>query len=181
MQTKISKKMLTLQLKKNFTIFILSFSLLTLLSGCGIYSFSGISLGTAKTVSIDFFENVAPIVNPNLSQTFTEEMKDKFVSQTSLVQVNRDGDLQFSGKIVGYETKPMDIQAGETAAMNRLTITVKVKFVNTTDDKYDFDRNFSWYEDYESSQNLADVESELTEKIVEKLVEDIFNASVVNW
>jgi len=167
-----------LRLKKNITIFVF---LSLLFSGCSIYSFSGATYGTAKTITIGFFDNVAPIINPTLSQTFTEELKDKFVSQSPLVMVNRNGDMTFEGKIVGYETKPMDIKAGEVAASNRLTITVKVKFVNNTEHKYDFDRNFSWYEDYESSQNLSDVEAELVEKIVEKLIEDIFNAAVVNW
>ncbi len=160
---------------------ILLIVLFTVASGCKIYSFSGADYGTAKTVSIDFFENIAPIINPNLSQSFTEDLKDKFVSETPLVLVNSNSDMSFEGKIVDYATKPMDIKAGEVAASNRLTITIKVKFTNKTEPKNDFDRNFSWYEDYESSSNLSDVEEELVEKIIEKLIDDIFNAAVVNW
>ena len=162
---------------KNFLLIIFS----VILSGCITYTFSGADYGTAETVRINFFDNVAPIINPDLSQVFTEKLRDKFVSQTPLTLVNRSGDMSFEGKIVGYAVKPMEIQSGETAASNRLTITIKVKFVNTTDHKLDYEKNFSWYADFESSSMLSVVESGLIEEITEKIVEDVFNAAVVNW
>ncbi len=153
--------------------------------GCKMnYSFTGASIppGT-ETVSIETFPNMAPIVNPMLSITLTEALKDKFMSQTSLQLINNDADLQFSGTIVGYRNTPTAIKAGEQsqAAMNRLTITVKVKYTNTMDPKADFDTKFSRYADYESSQDLHDVENTLADEIIDQIIDDIFNQSVVNW
>ena len=166
---------------KKHLIYIIFILTLLEFTSCGIYSFSGADYGKAETVRIDFFDNVATIINPNLSQVFTEKLKDKFVSQTPLDLVNRNGDLHFEGKITGYDVKPLEIQAGETAASNRLTITIKVKFTNNTLHKNDYDRTFSWYSDFDSSKNLADVETELMEEITETIVDDVFNAAVVNW
>ena len=149
--------------------------------GCGIYTFTGANYGNAKTVSIKYFENLAPVVNPQLSQMFYDKLTDKFVSQSPLQLVEDDGDLQFQGKIIGYDVKPIGIQAGETAASNRLTVTVRVKFINKTNPKNNFDRTFSWYADYSADQNLAQVEDQLIDQITDKIVEDIFNAAVVNW
>ena len=162
---------------KYFLLIILALTM----SGCITYTFSGAQYGTAESVRIDFFDNVAPIINPDLSQVFTEKLRDKFVSQTPLSLVNRNGDMSFEGKIIGYNVKPMEIQSGEVAASNRLTITIKVKYINNTEHDNDYEKNFSWYADFESSSNLSDVESELIEEITEKIVEDVFNAAVVNW
>jgi len=91
------------------------------------------------------------------------------------------GDFTFEGEITGYSVAPTAIQGNETAAMNRLTVTVHVKFTNTLDDAASYDKNFSTYEDFSSLQQLTQVEGELTDRIVEKLVDDIFNAAVANW
>jgi len=162
----------------NKLIFVL---LLLVWTSCGIYSFTGASYGTAKTVTIKYFENKAALVNPTLSQTFTEELKDKFLGQTPLKLVDSKGDLSFEGNITGYSTSPMGIQAGETAATNRLTITIKVKFTNKTDPKQDFEKSYSDYEDYESTQSLSEVESALVDVIIDKIIDKIFNDAVVNW
>ncbi len=164
-------------MNKIFLIIILFF-----ISGCGIYSFSGVNLEGAETVSFKYFDNVAPVVNPDLSLAIYDEMYTHFVSQTSLDYVQRDADIIFEGKIVGYDVKPIDIKAGETASHNRLTITVKVTFKNFKNPKYNFEnKSFSWYADFNASQNLADAEAELVEQITKKIIDDIFNASVVNW
>ena len=160
--------------------------LILLLNSCGSvkYSLSGASIHPdAKTVSVQYIQNNAPIINAQLSQLLTEELKDKFVSQTSLSLINGNGDLDFEGEITGYETKPMAIQNNDVAALNRLTITIRIKFTNSKDpdSKYDFDKSFSQYQDYESQFDLSQVEGDLVTKIVEQLVEDIFNESVVNW
>lgn len=137
-----------------------------------------------KSVSVAFFQNRAPIVNPTLSQEFTEKLKDKFISQTSLDMISGDGDLMFEGEITGYDTKPIAITGNnqtDRASLNRLTVTVKVKFVNQKDEKSNFDQQFVAYEDYNSELGLDAVEGDLIPLIIEKLVEDIFNRSVVNW
>jgi hypothetical protein len=152
------------------------------MSSCGIYSFTGASIHPqAKTISISTFPNLAPMVNPTLSQEFTEALQDKFQNQTSLTLVESNGDYEIEGEIVGYATTPMAIQGNETAALNRLTITVNVRFTNKFEEKESFEQRFSRYIDYDSSRNLSEVEQELVKQINEVLVEDIFNKAVVNW
>ncbi|MBN1988009.1 MAG: LptE family protein [Bacteroidales bacterium] len=153
------------------------------MQGCKVsYSFTGASISPeVKTVNVDYFQNLSSLVNPQLSGYLTEELKNRFVSQTSLNVVRADGDLQFSGQITGYSVTPIAIQSNEVAAQNRLTITVKVKFVNNKDPKQNYDKSFSRYADFESSQNFSSVESQLMPTIVGELVEDIFNNAVANW
>lgn len=153
-----------------------------LFSQCGIYSFSGVSLDSKdKTVNVKFFPNRAAIINPNLSQLFTEKLKDRFSSQTKLDLVDFNGDLTFEGEITGYNTKPVGINKDEQAEQNRLTVTVHVKYTSINNPKFNFDTSFSRYADYESSEILTDVEDALSEVIVDELIDDIFNKSVVNW
>ena len=158
-------------------------ALALLLGGCSVkYSFTGASISPeVKTVSIASFPNVASLVNPTLAASFTAALTEKFVTQTSLSLQNLGGDLDFAGEITTYDVAPVAIQGNETAALNRLTIAVHVKFVNLRDDKANFDRSFSAYEDYSANRPFSDVEGELVATIQEKLVEDIFNAAVANW
>lgn len=166
---------------KALRIFIVIFTSLVLTS-CGIYSFTGASISPdVKTVSIDFFESYAPLAPPTASQLFTEALKDIFLSQTNLVLVQSDGDLQFEGSIINYQANPMAIQGNETAALTRVTMTVKVKFTNQKDETQNFDTDFSRFEDFESSQDLSAVEEEILNSINDQLTQDIFNKSVTNW
>jgi len=152
------------------------------MTGCGVYSFTGASISPeTKTISIDRFPNNAMTVEPTLSQRFTDALRDKFQNETQLVMLNKGGDLHIEGSITGYRTSPVAIQANETAAMNRLTITVEVTFTNTIDDSQSFKSSFSRYEDYSSSRNLNEVQDGLIDEINEMLVQDIFNKAVVNW
>jgi len=149
---------------------------------CKNYSFTGASIPPeSHTATILFFPNRASIVNPSLSQQFTEKLRDKFVSETSLALVPQGGDLVFEGAIVDYITQPAAIQGNDNAALNRLTITVNVKFTNRVDAKNDFDQNFSRYVEYDAKINLASKEQELVDEINSQLVDDIFNKAVINW
>jgi hypothetical protein len=164
--------------------FVVSLYLLVVIaSGCSVkYSFTGASISPeVKTVSVDHFQNLAPLVNPTLSTTITEELKNKFVSQTRLSVISGFGDLTFSGEIRNYQVQPVAIQGNEVAAMNRLTIAVRVKFQNSKDPTQNYDKTFSQYEDFDSREQLALVEQDLVRIIVEKLIEDIFNNAVANW
>jgi hypothetical protein len=154
-----------------------------LVNGCKIkYSFSGASISPqVKTASIQYFQNRASIVQVGLSQSLTDALIDKCKSQTNLRIINGLGDVNFEGEISDYNTKPLTVSADATAAMNRFTITVKVKFTNAIDPEYSYEQSFSRYEDYDSSRNLSDVEADLSEKIIEMIVEDIFNRAFVNW
>lgn len=162
---------------------IILISIIALATGCSIsYSFTGASIPPdAKTVFVADFRNVAPLVNPSLANDMTEAMKDKFVGQTSLKLGDENADLYFEGSITAYGTQPVAIKTGDVAAQNRLTITVKVKFVNNKDKNANFDTSFSRYEDYDSQYSLTDVEDQLVKTIVESLVDDIFTKAVVNW
>ena len=152
------------------------------LAACGIYSFTGASISAdIETVSVDYFQNNASMVQPTLSNIMTERLKDQFTSQTNLSLTDAIGDLQFEGEITGYIVKPIAIQANETAAQNRLTISVKVTFTNNFDENQNYSQSFSHYADFDSSQDLSSVETELIDQIVEVLSENIFNKAVANW
>ncbi|MFP4663368.1 MAG: LptE family protein [Bacteroidales bacterium] len=159
------------------------FLLIFVTSSCisGGYSFTGASIGEAETIRVSHFPNRADVVNPGLSNVFTEALKDKFVQQTDLNLTNSNADMEFEGEITSYRISPRAIQGNETAALSRLTVTVKVEFINRTDESLNFESTFSAYSDYQSSKSLNSVEGELVDEIVEKLTEDIFNKAVVNW
>lgn len=155
-----------------------------LLGGCSVvkYSFSGTSIQPdVKTVTINYFEYKALKVNPSLSNDLTEAMKDKFRKLTKLEQVEMDGDLELQGAVTGYEVRASAVTANEVAAQNRLTVSVSLKFMNRKYPEEDFEKSFSAYSDYDSTNSLDAVEATLCEEIVEKLVEDMFNASVAQW
>ena len=155
-----------------------------LLGGCSKvkYSFSGTSIQPdVKTVTINYFEYKALKVNPTLSNDLTEAMKEKFRKLTKLEQVDMDGDLELSGTVTGYEVRAAAVTANEVAAMNRLTVNVSLKFTNRKYPEEDFEKSFSAYSDYDSTNSLDAVEASLCEEIVEKLAEDMFNASVAQW
>ena len=169
-------------MKKILAAVVLTASLL--LGGCSIvkYSFSGTSIDpSVKTVTINYFEYKALKVNPSLSNDLTEAMKDKFRKLTKLEQVEMDGDLELSGAVTGYEVRAAAVTANEVAAMNRLTVTASLKFTNRKFPEEDFEQSFSAYSDYDSNNSLDAVEASLCEEIVQKLIEDMFNASVAQW
>ena len=155
---------------------------LPLFNSCGIYSFSGTSIQPdVKTVTLNYFEYKALRVNPTLSNQLTESLKDQFKKMTKLEEVDMDGDIEIAGEITGYDVRAMAVTADEVAAQNRLTVSVKITFTNRKYPEDDFEKSFSQYADYDSTQALDAVESTLTEEIVKKLVDDIFNATVANW
>ena len=146
------------------------------------YSFTGANISPAvRTFSVYYFPNRARLVNPTLSQSFTEALREKLQRQTSLNELAEDGDLMFEGQITGYEVRPVSIQKDDRAAQNRLTVTVRVKYTNAIDPDQNIDRSFSAYEDFDSFLNLSDVEDSMVPEIITKLTEDIFNATLANW
>lgn len=150
---------------------------------CGIYSFSGTSIQPdINTITIGYFEYKALKVNPSLSNELTEAIRTRFRRMTRLEQVDTDGDLKITGEVTGYTVAASAVAAGDVASKNRLTITVKVNFTNRKYPEDNFeDKNFSGYADYDSTLSLDAVEAGLTTEIVDKLVEDIFNATVAQW
>jgi hypothetical protein len=167
---------------KKFQILLVLLMLITA-SACSIkYSFTGAPI-TAKTISIDFFPNKARLVNPSLSQVITDGFRDKFVNQTKMDLVEGDADMHIEGEIIDYKTNPVAIQGNEKAALNRLTISVKVRFTNNEPEKENdsFDQIFTSFEDYDASESFSSVEDQLVEIITERIITDVFNKAVVNW
>lgn len=168
-------------------LYIYIFAITIIFSGCKLQAVSyGTTGGTippeAKSYSVDFFQNKAPIVVPYLSGKFTEKLKEKLRDQSSLNEVtDMGGDLTFEGQITGYSMKPVNIQRNEIAAANRLTITIRVKYINPFNKKDSFDTSFSHYEDFPNDSPLSDYEEELINKIIIKIIDDIYNKAFVNW
>jgi hypothetical protein len=162
--------------------FIISIFIVVTFISCGAYSFTGGNTGDAKTIQIDFFPNQAPLVEPALTQRFTNDLQDLFTRQTNLTLTNSNGDLYFSGEITGYRITPMSGTSNQTAAQNRLTVTVNVRFVNKLVEEDDFEKTFSFYSDFDANAQLSgSVLETALDEILERVIQDIFNASVAKW
>ena len=146
---------------------------------CGIYSFTGTNIQSdVKTITIPFVEYKALRVNPSLSNELTEALQEKFRKLTSLEQVDEDGDLELVCEVTGYDVKATAITAGEVAAQNRLTVTVKIEFTNRKYPEDDVSQSFSAYEDFDSANSLDAVEGTLCTTIIEKIGAAILHATV---
>lgn len=176
-----------LKIKQSFRI--LALCILPFLGGCGIYSFTGANIAPSiQTISIDQFYDDTGEGPANLSINFTDQLRDYFLQNTNLGLVQENGDLHFEGSIVSYRLTPVAPTAvgNETrtdeAGLMRLTITVKAVYINSQDDTFNFDKSFSFYDDYDPrTTSLSAAEDQLIEVIFEQVVYDIFNASVANW
>ncbi|MFD0939932.1 LptE family protein [Pedobacter boryungensis] len=157
------------------------------LSGCG-YKFNGASTEGLKTIRVEFFENNAPLVVPNMSQLFTEDLKERIRTQSKLSITQNEADATFEGRITGYDIKPIAIQdnARPIAGANRLTITVQVKYTNNTKTEgtlsKSFDESFTAFEDFSlAGQSLQSQEQALIKKVNAKLTDNIFNRAFAQW
>lgn len=153
---------------------------------CGVYNFTGGNVGTAKTFQVNYFQNYATqspgsTFEPGMDRDLTLALQDRILNQSSLDLVNSGGDLLYEGEIVEYRISPMTATAQQTAAQNRLTVAVKVRFYNKTKEDSDFDQRFSFFYDYPANQQLSSVKSEAHEIIFERITQDIFNASLADW
>ena len=166
--------------KKKFIFLFLVIAIT--LKNCGIYSFSGTSIpDNTKSFYVNYINNVADLIQPTLSDNFTEELKTKCLNETPLVWQDKDADINFSGKIMNYSIQPVSIQNNEIAAKNRLTISVEITYQNKIDKSQNFNQLFSQYTDFESNQNFPEIEEELNNIIITNLIDDIFNKALVNW
>jgi hypothetical protein len=156
--------------------------IVTTLTSCA-YTFGGASTVGLNTVTVRFFENNAPLVIPNLSQQFTEAIKTRIRNQTRLSITPNDGQAVFEGRITGYDIKPVALQGNSTptAAANRLTITVAVKFTNTVDAKASFEESFTRYYDFLNGASIQSLQPIAIEAINKQLTEDIFNRAFAQW
>lgn len=162
--------------------YLLLITISTLLTSCGIYSFTGIDVGDAKTFQVNYFQNNALLIEPGLDRNFTIALQDRLVNQTNLNLVNSNADLIYEGEITEYRISPTTATSNSTAAQNRLTIGVKVRFYNKKKEENDFEKNFSFFFDYAGSSQLIGSQKDTAfEEIFERLTQDIINASIANW
>lgn len=167
-----------MNLNKTLVLFFIA----TVILGCGAYSFTGVEIGDEKTFQVNNFVNNAPIVEPTVSRNFTIELQDLILNQTSLDLVNNNGDLIYEGEIVQYYISPITATSQSTAAQNRLTVAVNVRFFNTKDATKDFEERFSFYYDYSGSiQLIGSALDDALAIIFERITQDIFNKSLANW
>ena len=145
------------------------------------YSFTGGDVGNARTMTVELFQARAPLATPNSAQVCTETVRDLLLAQTPLKLARENGDVQYSGSITGYDVQPVNIQANETAALNRLTISLSVTYVNTLEPKKNSEFTIARFVDYDSSQDLAAVEEQLVAEISKQLAQDIFDRTLGNW
>ena len=171
--------------KKAISYQLLAMSVI--LSGCSVYSFTGTNIDpSVKTMSIATFQNNSSNGPSALSQQFTEDFKDYFQRNTPLKMQQRDGDLQIEGQIIAYDFAPAAIQREgnvDQAGVNRLTIQVRVKFINTKDDTQSFEQTFQSNGDFPASQSIVAINSDPSSirRITTNIITDVFNKSVANW
>lgn len=154
---------------------------------CGIYSFTGASIpaGT-ETFQVNFFINEAgnrpgSTIEPGLDQDFTVALQDLLLNQTNLSLVGDGGDLVFEGEITQYSITPTTSTANNTAAQNRLTMGVNVRYLNTLNEEDSFEQRFSFFYDFDANLQLFDIKDSANREIFERITQDIFNASLAKW
>jgi len=164
------------------THYILLAPLFFLLNSCGIYNFTGTGKIDANTFQVNTFQNVAELIQPGIDREFTLKLQDLIQNQTNLNLTSTDGDLMYEGEIVDYRISPMTATADLTAAQNRLTITVNLRFSNKKKPEEDFEKRFSFYYDYQGDQQLvgAQLTTALNE-IFERITQDMFNDTLAKW
>lgn len=151
-------------------------------NSCKFYSFTGADIGSAKTFQVNFFQNQAAIIEPGIDLQFTNDLQDIIVNQTSLELVTASADLIYEGEIVQYYISPITATAQNTAAQNRLTISIQVRFFNTLDDTKDLNQRFSFYFDFDGDANLTGSRrDDVINEIYSRLTQDIFNATLARW
>lgn len=156
---------------------------LLLFTGCGYYSFTGISLPSGTTTyQVNYFQNDAPLVEPGIERTFTNSLADMIQNQTSLQLVTSGGDITYEGEITDYRISPTTATTGNIAAQNRLTITVRLRFYNKNNPDDDLNQQFSFFYDYPGTAQLvgAQKETAITE-IFERITQDMLNATLGKW
>ncbi len=183
---------MTLKIKQNIgkkcrTVAVMAVAVVAAVAAvsCSIsYKMNGAALDYSiyKTISISEFPIRAALVYPPLQQTFENKMIDMVTRQTRLRVIDsNNSDLRLEGEITGYSLSPQAVNDNAYASQTRLTITVRVKFINSKDSSQDVDQSFSAYRDFSSDQMLTDVQDELCSQISDELTNLIFNATLGNW
>ena len=161
---------------------ILALTTFFILSSCSVYNFTGTGKIDAKTYQVNYFQNNAPLIEPGIERTFTQKLQNLIQNQTNLNLVNSGGDLLYEGEIVDYRITPTTATADITAAQNRLTITINVRFTNKNKETDYFEKKFSFFYNYSGTDQLVGSKlTEALEEIFERITQDIFNESLAKW
>lgn len=169
---------------RNIKFILAVITLAFCIQGCGTYSLSGVSIVNEETFEVRFFQNEAAIVEPGIDREFTEQLRDIIQSQSPLVLTNSNADVIYEGEIVEYYVAPQASTSENTAAQNRLTVTINVRFFNNTqeDGEYDFERRFSFFSDIPgTAQPVGSILDTALDEIFERITQDVFNASLARW
>jgi hypothetical protein len=163
------------------TLFLLAIA--TTVLGCGAYSLSGTNIDSSvKTYQVNYFQNNAQLIEPGLDRDFTNALADLIQNQTNLELVTSNGDLVYEGEITEYRISPTTATANNTAAQNRLTIGILVRFYNKQNEEDDFEKTFSFFYDYEGSSQLSgSIKATAFEEIFDRITQDVFNDSLAKW
>ena len=165
-----------------YTSYIIALLILFTFSGCSVYNFTGTGKIDAKTFQVNYFQNVAELIEPGIERDFTLRLQDLIQNQTNLNLIASDGDLVYEGEIVDYRISPMTATADLTAAQNRLSITVNLRFSNKNKSEEDFEKKFSFYYDYAGDQQLTGAQLRTAlDEIFERITQDIFNGTLAKW
>lgn len=168
--------------RKPYTVYLLLLLCSLVTSSCGVYSFTGTTLSpTIKTVTVNNFVLATAGGPANLPLTFNERLKEYYQRYTNLKVVPANGDLLLEGNITGYELIAVAPTAQDQAGVNRLQITILVRFYNNKDETKNFEQPFSFYKDFPQSQTLSQNESRLVPQILDQIVLDIFNKTAADW
>jgi hypothetical protein len=170
--------------RKNILFFAFIFFILVIFSSCSVsYSFQGgkLNYDLVKTITIHDFPNRAPLVYPPLSQVFDQALRNRFIEQTRLVPVSNNGDIEIEGEITGYDIQGVAVKEDAYATQTRLTVSVRLKYTNNKEANSDVEQTFSAYSEFSSSRSLDEVQDEQIKKIVDELIDMIYNATVANW
>lgn len=156
-----------------------------LLVGCGSvkYSFTGTSIAdNIETFQVNYFQNNADLVEPGLERDFKIALEELILNQTNLSLVTSNGDLIYEGEITEYRISPTTAQANSTAAQNRLTVSVNLRFYDKNEPEEEFEQRFTFFFDYEGSDQLIGAQKDTAlEEIFERITQDIFNATLAKW
>ena len=164
------------------THYIIAILILLTLGSCSVYNFTGTGKIDAKTFQVNYFQNNASLIEPGIERTFTQKMQNLIQNQTNLNLTSTNGDLVYEGEITDYRISPMTATADQRASQNRLSITVNVRFTNKNKEADNFEKKFSFYNDYDGADQLVGSKlNENLEFIFERITQDIFNESLAKW
>ena len=162
--------------------YIFACLILITFSSCSVYNFTGTGKIDEKSFQVNYFQNNAPLIEPGIERIFTQRLQNLIQNQTNLNLTSSNGDLVYEGEIVDYRVSPMTATADQRSSQNRLSITVNVRFTNKNKEADNFEKRFSFYNDYDGANQL--VGAKLTENldiIFERITQDIFNESLAKW